>query len=671
MDKKKVYISYKKFNPNFHHLKKALTDDSLRFIFLIGGSSSAKSFSVAQAMLLFCITHGYNTKVYRKTGASISDSIYKTFREASRSIGIGKLFSFKENKIECINGSYITFSGLDDPEKIKGLDSYQFVVCEELSGFDEVDFKQIKKRLRGRPGQKIISMFNPISEEHWIKKNIFDKESLHEISNHLYGELKDSATGKILPKEFSAITKKFINSERKILNPRGKVEIHAPDTLILKSTYLNNFWVVGSPCGTYGFYDRQAVADFDKDRTRDYNYYRIYALGDWGSIKTGGEFLHAFDGGKHRGNFPYTCGLPVHISIDNNVLPYISMSFFQVEGLAIRQIHEICAEDPFNTVTKASEMARLWLEEVGYKDVVFLHGDASTKAGNTIDEEKRSFLDKFIEGLEYSFRVEDCVPSSNPPVALSGEFINSILSSNIYGISIGIDDSCTKSIRDYENVKKDVNGTILKKRVTNKETGQSYEEFGHITDTLRYVCADVFKDEFIRFSLRRKRSTIKEGKMLFYAQGNVSGEKIVYLVHVKGRITAIFCMVNSYVDICDVQYSDNFDETEFMNKMIGFDPVKIVCECGKSQGDLLARIRERFRMWVIPENGDKDGKIEANKELMKSLIRFPGNYESLPGINSFINSVLDYPAAIDISAMYSVCSLANYAYRKYRLPLYK
>ena len=103
--------------------------------------------------------------MYRKTGASISDSIYKTFREASRSIGIGKLFSFKENKIECINGSYITFSGLDDPEKIKGLDSYQFVVCEELSGFDEVDFKQIKKRLRGRPGQKIISMFNPISEE--------------------------------------------------------------------------------------------------------------------------------------------------------------------------------------------------------------------------------------------------------------------------------------------------------------------------------------------------------------------------------------------------------------------------------------------------------------------------------------------------------------------------
>ena len=667
MDNKKVYISYKRFNPNFHHLKKALVDDTLRFIFLIGGSSSAKSFSVAQVMLLFCLTHGYNTRVYRKTGATISDSIYKTFQEAAKSMGVYKLFQFKENKIECINGSYITFSGLDDPEKIKGLDSYQFVVCEELSDFDEVDFKQIKKRLRGRPGQKIISMFNPISEEHWIKKNIFDKELLHEISNHLYGELKDSSTGKVLPKEFSTITNKYLNSERKMLNPRtGKEEVHAPDTLILKSTYLNNFWVVGSPCGTYGFYDRQAVADFDKDKTRDYNYYRIYALGDWGSIKTGGEFLHAFNGGKHRAKFPYRKELPIHISVDNNVLPYISISFFQVDGLAIRQIHEICAEDPFNTVTKAAEMARLWLEGIGYEDIIFLHGDASTKNGNTIDEEKRSFLDKFIEGLEISFKVEDRVPASNPPVALSGEFINAVLSSNIYGLSIGIDDSCTKSIRDYENVKKDVNGGILKKRVKNKETGQTYEEYGHLTDTLRYVCVDVFNDEYKRFSLKRKRSSTKEDDLRFFDSEKEVGDKIIYLVHLKGRMTAIMCSVHSYIDIHNVLYMPTFDEDLYFKKFEEFSPSRIVCECGKSQHGFISRIREKFSMWAMAENGDREGKIEANKGLLKEYIRFPKDFETSPGLNSFINDLLDYPGVVDISAMYSTCSLANYVYVKYR-----
>ena len=232
----KVSISYRKFNPNFHHLREAMKDDDIRFIFLYGGSSSSKSFSVAQAMLIECLSGGNNTLVFRKVGSSIADSIYKTFQEAVRSLGVYRLFSFRENKIICFNGSYITFKGLDDSEKIKGLESYKYVVCEELSEFKEEDFKQIKKRLRGRKGQKIISMFNPIEEECWIKKNVFDKEQLKEESNDLYGILRDNETKKILPKEFSMIARKWKNTERLLTNPRtGIEEIHAPDTVIMQS----------------------------------------------------------------------------------------------------------------------------------------------------------------------------------------------------------------------------------------------------------------------------------------------------------------------------------------------------------------------------------------------------------------------------------------------------
>ena len=81
MDKK--IISYKRFNPNFHHLRVALKNDDNRFIFLYGGSSSAKSFSISQAIVLECIENGYNTMVFRKTGATISDSIYKKIGRAS------------------------------------------------------------------------------------------------------------------------------------------------------------------------------------------------------------------------------------------------------------------------------------------------------------------------------------------------------------------------------------------------------------------------------------------------------------------------------------------------------------------------------------------------------------------------------------------------------------
>ena len=64
---------------------------------------------------------------------------------------------------------------------------------------------------------------------------------------------------------------------------------------------------------------------------------------------------------------------------------------------------------------------------------------------------------------------------------------------------MSIDESCKKSIQDYENVKKDTNGGILKARIKDKITKQSYEEFGHLTDCFRYVCTDLFREQFLSY----------------------------------------------------------------------------------------------------------------------------------------------------------------------------
>lgn len=74
-EKRRKVISHKRFNPNYYHLRVAMDDENIRFIFLRGGSSSAKSYSVAQAILIECIKHGTNTMVYKKTSNSIDDSI--------------------------------------------------------------------------------------------------------------------------------------------------------------------------------------------------------------------------------------------------------------------------------------------------------------------------------------------------------------------------------------------------------------------------------------------------------------------------------------------------------------------------------------------------------------------------------------------------------------------
>lgn len=675
MINEKAVISYKRFNPNFHHLKEALKDDDLRFIFLKGGSSSAKSFSIAQCFLLMCLTNGYNTKVYRKTGASIADSIYKTFIEASKSLGLYQLFSFKENKIVCLNGSYITFSGLDDPEKIKGLESYQYVFCEELNEFDHSDFKQIKKRLRGRKGQKIVSAFNPVSEDCWIKKDVFDKEEFHEVRNDLFGKLRDPNTGKVLSAEYSHITKKLLNSQRYVFNPRKeKEEIHNPDTLILQSTYLDNYWVVGSPCGTYGFYDRQTVADFEKDKIADYNQYRIYALGEWGSIKTGGEFLGSFDPGKHKGAFVYNQEYPIHVSIDNNVLPYISISIWQYYekngSKHLRQVHEICAEDPFNTATKSSEMLRLWLDGIGYKDVVYLYGDASTRNGNTIDENKRSFLDIFIDGLD-GYVINDRIPASNPPVAISGEFINAIFSESMQGLSIGIGEQCKCSIHDYENVKKDVNGAILKKKIKNKATGQSYEEFGHLTDTFRYVCVSVFKDEFTKFSLRRKRNSNQEDDMKYY---NVDLEtkieaRIAYVMPLVNDMTVLVCGdVHEYVDISSVFFRSPIGRDELISILKKLNVDLAIFECDKSHFQLVREIRETLDgidIRISSLYANKLERISANEDFIKKMFRFRSDYDLCFDYVNFMDNVMDYNGKDNYEAINNLSGLSMYIQRNY------
>ena len=170
------------------------------------------------------------------------------------------------------------------------------------------------------------------------------------------------------------------------MNVRTKEIVEHPgDTVLIQSTYLNNFWVVGSPDGTYGYYDEQCVADFEKDRINDPDYYNVYALGEWGVIRTGSEFFGSFKRGQHSGERPYNPSLPVHLSVDNNVLPFISISYWQVDfttGIKIWQFHETCAESPNNTVRKSSKLVAKYLKSIRYCDKLFVHGDASTKSAN-------------------------------------------------------------------------------------------------------------------------------------------------------------------------------------------------------------------------------------------------------------------------------------------------
>lgn len=661
-------INFKKLNPVGFYLLRFLQDLTIRFIILFGGSSSGKSYSVAQIILIFTLWEGSNTLVMRKVGASIRDSIYQDFKTAADQLGITNLFRFSDGvkTITCLsNGARIVFKGLDDSEKIKGLSSFKRVVLDEKSEFEEEDYKQIRKRLRGMVGQQIITTFNPIKETHWIKTQIFDKEKWHDIPKIV------EIAGRELPPQLTDVKSIRMNEPKSILNPRTKeIEEHPSDTVVIQTTYLNNFWVVGSPDGTYGFYDEQCVADFERDRLNDPDYYNVYALGEWGVIRTGSEFFSSFNRGVHTGVCEYDPTLPVHISVDSNVLPYISITYWQIalEGdkKYIRQIGETCADSPNNTVRKAAKLVAKRLHEilcttrpvavrgiprpVAHNTKVYLHGDASTRAANNIDDEKRSFHDLFIDTLQKEgIEVEDKVSNKNPSVPMSGEFINAIFDKQLPGIDIIIGEECKVSVEDYMSVQKDVNGAILKTKVKNKITMQTYEQHGHISDTFRYVVTDLLREEFLLFSNRRKRNLYARGGTIHFYNPATECAYSREVAYAMPNVNGKFAMVHGKLcgqkwHIIDVQLTDTASTDEIKHILIDTSSPQTVIECAPAYYGFVKELRKELTgVRVMQEVPDVDRRIAATSDFVKNHLLFnEAKLNDDAVYSTFMANLLDY-----------------------------
>jgi len=215
--------------------------------------------------------------------------------------------------------------------------------------------------------------------------------------------------------------------------------------------------------------------------------YEVFVKGNWDiTLKTQNAFWHQLEVKAHIAAAFYDQHKTIHVSIDSNVLPFCSATIWQVDTdkKIVTQVGEIAAKDPNNHASGLARKVREYLEELEYSDVVFLYGDATTKSQNTIDEKRRSFLQIFIEELQETYNTVDHIGRSNPQVAKTGEFVNALYA-GFDGWRLLIGEGCKESLSDYLSVKKDMDGTMQKRRVTD-ENGNSYEEYGHMSDTKRY-----------------------------------------------------------------------------------------------------------------------------------------------------------------------------------------
>lgn len=235
------------------------------------------------------------------------------------------------------------------------------------------------------------------------------------------------------------------------------------------------------------------LTSYDKERLLN---------GNWNAKpKSGAEFLKEFNQDKQvvSGLYEsYNPDLPLHISFDENLHPYITCGIFQIHTGGkirhVRQLFEICKRPPYNS---RKQVARALVDKFypQHKGGVIIYGDSTSRKGETDKEAGENFFTDLTEGLKV-FNPRLKVPSKNPPVISKGGFLNLIFEKNYRDIQIQIDSECKLSINDYAYAVEDSTGGILKKRITDLATGISYEKHGHHVDMLSYFICEAFMSDF-------------------------------------------------------------------------------------------------------------------------------------------------------------------------------
>lgn len=199
-----------------------------------GGSGSGKSDAKATELLLKCLTRPYCRVLFlRKFREQVRDSQFLLFKDLIARYGLGQYFKVKESEmdLECSNGNKLLSGGLDDVDKLKSIPDVTDVWIEEpmdrKGSISSTDFTEILRRLRTPLASNHIHLtFNPISIQSWIYDYFFRSN------------------------EYGAFA--------------------------LKTTYLDNYYAPESE-----------RTKFEALKSKKPDEYKVYALGEWGSLKQG------------------------------------------------------------------------------------------------------------------------------------------------------------------------------------------------------------------------------------------------------------------------------------------------------------------------------------------------------------------------------------------------
>jgi phage terminase large subunit len=244
-----------------------LIENQSRFLILYGGAGSGKSvFSAFKVVKRVMSERGHKFLCLRKVAATVKDSIFAEIQGAISEHESESEFVVNKTDHSFLHiptGNMILCKGLDDPAKIKSIKGITGMWLEEATEFEETDLDQLNLRIRGVKDNYIqyIISFNPIDENHWLKKRFFDTKDLQATVCH--------------------------------------------------STYQDNHFLTQE--------DKNQLLNL-KDKND--LFYDVYCLGKWGLVIKSNKFFYAFSNDKHIiESYTPNPHLPIMVSFDFNVEP--------------------------------------------------------------------------------------------------------------------------------------------------------------------------------------------------------------------------------------------------------------------------------------------------------------------------------------------------------------
>ncbi|MGB9696588.1 MAG: PBSX family phage terminase large subunit [Ignavibacteria bacterium] len=219
-------LSFSVITKSINKIYLPLLKNSSRYLHIYGGAGSGKSYFAAQKILLRVLTEPkHRFLLVRKVARTIRNSQYSLIKHLVYIANLQKYFNFRESdlSIECtLHGNKIISAGLDDREKLKSIFGITSIWIEEATELEFEDFNQINLRVRGKTAN--------------YKQIILTYNPVN--VNHWLN------------------TRTFQNCTK------------------IKTTFKDNTFI-----------DEEYITILNELKNQDENYYKIYALGEWGSLK--------------------------------------------------------------------------------------------------------------------------------------------------------------------------------------------------------------------------------------------------------------------------------------------------------------------------------------------------------------------------------------------------